>query len=232
MGEEIPTFDGGFDMAVQMGFVQMGVSGEMGGDSLISGKLNRAVQEAFALTSCSSSGVGVGATSVVLVAGDLMMGGLTSGPVEVSHVSSSSDHPSFADVVAKSLTIPVKRAEVSCHQPLLEQNRFSPISEKVSDSFDEETMLLNWVNPTELDRDEEEWQLMEYVPFFADFHSQCIFEKSLNATFLCLIPKKIKAVNIKDFRPIISLVGSLYKLLSKVLASRFRKVLDKLISNS
>ena len=58
------------------------------------------------------------------------------------------------------------------------------------------------------------------MAFFADFHSQCIFEKSLNATFLCLIPKKIKAVNIKDFRPI-SLVGSLYKLLSKVLASSF-----------
>ena len=67
--------------------------------------------------------------------------------------------------------------------------------------------------------------------FFADFHSHCIFEKSLNATFLCLIPKKIKAVNIKDFQPI-SLVGSLYKILSKVLASRLRRVLDKLISNS
>ena len=70
------------------------------------------------------------------------------------------------------------------------------------------------------------------MAFLADFHSQCIFEKSLNATFLCLIPKKIKAVNIKDFWPIISLVGSLYKLLSKVLASRLRNVLDKLIPNS
>ena len=69
----------------------------------------------------------------------------------------------------------------------------------------------------------------DVMAFFADFHSQCIFEKSLNATFLCLIPKKIKAVNIKDFRPI-SLVGSLYKLLSKVLASGLRSVL--LISNS
>ena len=71
----------------------------------------------------------------------------------------------------------------------------------------------------------------DVMTFFADFHSQRIFEKSLNATFLCLIPKKINAVNIKDFRPI-SLVGSLYKLLSKVLASRLRSVLDKLISNS
>ena len=71
----------------------------------------------------------------------------------------------------------------------------------------------------------------EVMAFFADFHSHCIFEKFLNATFLCLIPKKIKAINIKDFRPI-SLVGSLCKLLSKVLASRLCRVLDKLISNS
>ena len=54
------------------------------------------------------------------------------------------------------------------------------------------------------------WCVIEegVMAFFAYFHSQCIFEKSLNATFLCLIPKKINAVNIKYFRPI-SLVGSL-----------------------
>ena len=46
-----------------------------------------------------------------------------------------------------------------------------------------------------------------------------------------MIPKKTNAVNIKDFRPI-SLVGSLYKLLAKVLANRFQEVLDKLISDS
>ena len=46
-----------------------------------------------------------------------------------------------------------------------------------------------------------------------------------------MIPKKINAVNIKDYHPI-SLVDSLYKLLSKVLANRLRCVLDKLISNS
>ena len=69
------------------------------------------------------------------------------------------------------------------------------------------------------------------MAFFKDFHWQCVFEKSLNATFLCLIPKKTNAVNIKDFCPI-SLVGSLYKLLAKVLANRFQEVLDKLISDS
>ena len=71
----------------------------------------------------------------------------------------------------------------------------------------------------------------EILTFFADFHKECIFEKSLNATFLCLIPKKLSAVNIRDFCPI-SLVGSLYKLLSKVLVHRLRCILDKLISYS
>ena len=47
------------------------------------------------------------------------------------------------------------------------------------------------------------------MAFFKDFHSQFVFEKYLNATFLCLIPKKTTAVSIKDLRPI-SLVGSLY----------------------
>ena len=46
-----------------------------------------------------------------------------------------------------------------------------------------------------------------------------------------MIPKKNNALNIKDFWPI-SLVGSVYKLLSKVLANRLRTVLDKLISES
>ena len=69
------------------------------------------------------------------------------------------------------------------------------------------------------------------MAFFADFHRHGIFEKSLNATFLCLIPKKVNAISITDFCLII-LVGSLYKLLAKVLAHRLRGVLDKLVSDS
>ena len=58
-----------------------------------------------------------------------------------------------------------------------------------------------------------------------------MFEQSLNASFLTIILKKGNAVNIKDFRPI-SLVGSVYKLLSKVLVNRLRAVLDNLISEN
>jgi hypothetical protein len=48
------------------------------------------------------------------------------------------------------------------------------------------------------------------------------FEKSINATFISLIPKKAGAVDIKDFRPI-SLVGGVYKIISKVLANRLKQ---------
>ena len=67
------------------------------------------------------------------------------------------------------------------------------------------------------------------MDFVVYFHWHSVFEQSLNASFLTLIPKKSNAVNILDFHPI-NLVGSVYKLLSKVLANRLRAVLDNLIS--
>ena len=66
---------------------------------------------------------------------------------------------------------------------------------------------------------------------FQNFHTQAVFEKSLNASFLALIPKMVDAMEIKDFRPI-SLVGGFYKIISKVLASLLRSVAHGLISNS
>ena len=56
------------------------------------------------------------------------------------------------------------------------------------------------------------------MAFFELFHRNSEFERYLNASFLSLIPKKNNALNIKDFQPI-SLVGIVYKLLSKVLAT-------------
>jgi hypothetical protein len=65
---------------------------------------------------------------------------------------------------------------------------------------------------------------------FQDFHTHRKFVKSINATFLALIPKKPGAVDLKDFRPI-SLVISVYKIIAKVLAIRLRRVVEKIISN-
>lgn len=64
---------------------------------------------------------------------------------------------------------------------------------------------------------------------FQELHSVGKFDKSLNTTFISLIPKKIGAIEVKDFQPI-SLVNGVYKILSKVLANRLGKVLGKIIS--
>ncbi|KAJ9691054.1 hypothetical protein PVL29_013294 [Vitis rotundifolia] len=77
------------------------------------------------------------------------------------------------------------------------------------------------------------WDVLktEIMGFFKEFHERGRFVKSLNVTFLVLVPKKGGAEDLKDFRPI-SLVGSLYKLLAKVLANRIKKVMGKVISES
>ena len=64
-----------------------------------------------------------------------------------------------------------------------------------------------------------------------NFHTPAVFEKSLNALFLAFIPKKVDSVEVKDFRPI-SLAGGIYKIISKVLANRLRRVAHGLISDS
>ena len=69
----------------------------------------------------------------------------------------------------------------------------------------------------------------EILEMFKEFHEQSSFLKSLNNTFLVLIPKKDGAEDLGDFRPI-SLLEGLYKLLAKVLANRLKKVLGKVVS--
>ena len=54
------------------------------------------------------------------------------------------------------------------------------------------------------------------------FHSNQIFEKSFNATFIALIPKNHRASKLKDFRPI-SLVEGVYKIIARLLVERLKK---------
>jgi hypothetical protein len=77
------------------------------------------------------------------------------------------------------------------------------------------------------------WEVLkvDIMAVFQEFHERGKFEKSFNATFVSLIPKKAGAVEMKDFRPI-SLVGGVYKIISKVLANRLKTVLGKIVSNS
>jgi hypothetical protein len=72
---------------------------------------------------------------------------------------------------------------------------------------------------------------MDIMKVFGALHAGGRFEKSLNASFISLIPKVPGAVELKDFRPI-SLVRGIYKIIAKVLANRLKIVLDKIISKS
>jgi len=71
----------------------------------------------------------------------------------------------------------------------------------------------------------------DIMAVFSEFHNSCQFERSLNATFVSLIPKKANALEVNDFRPI-SLVGGVYKIIFKVFANRLKSVLGKIILNS
>ena len=64
-----------------------------------------------------------------------------------------------------------------------------------------------------------------------NFFVKGTFTRSINTTFLVLIPKKGGTKDLKDFRPI-SLLGSLYKILAKVLANRLKKVVVKVVSDA
>ena len=57
------------------------------------------------------------------------------------------------------------------------------------------------------------------MEMFKEFYENGTFNKRLNATFLVMILNKGSAEDLRDFKPI-SLVGSLYKLLAKVLVNR------------
>ena len=77
------------------------------------------------------------------------------------------------------------------------------------------------------------WEFVKakIMDFFKEFFKSSCFVRSINATFVVLIPKKRGAKDFKDVRPI-SLVGGLYKWLAKVLANILKRVLAKVISKS
>ncbi|GKA84001.1 RNA-directed DNA polymerase, eukaryota, reverse transcriptase zinc-binding domain protein, partial [Tanacetum coccineum] len=69
--------------------------------------------------------------------------------------------------------------------------------------------------------------VVEAVLYFFN-HGQ--FPKGSNSSFITLIPKTQEAKMMKDFRPI-TLIGSLYKIIAKILANRLVVVLEDLVSD-
>lgn len=76
------------------------------------------------------------------------------------------------------------------------------------------------------------WEVVksDFIAFLGEFHANGKLVKGSNCSFVALISKKDNAQKIGDFCPI-SLIGCMYKVLSKVLANRMRKVIHLLIAD-
>jgi hypothetical protein len=71
----------------------------------------------------------------------------------------------------------------------------------------------------------------EVMDLFFEFHEKATLSYSFSSYFVALVPKILSPHVIGDFRPI-SLLGSLYKLVAKVLAKRLAAVMDPIISKN
>ena len=75
------------------------------------------------------------------------------------------------------------------------------------------------------------WDVIGNDFYFAVKHFEAtgVIDKGCNASFSTLIPKLQDPISISDFRPI-SLIGCLYKTISKILAERRKKVIHLVVS--
>ncbi|KAK0599556.1 hypothetical protein LWI29_006326 [Acer saccharum] len=79
----------------------------------------------------------------------------------------------------------------------------------------------------------ENWSVIsgDFMNFLEEFHRDGRVVKEINRSFITLIPKCVKPKIMKDFRPI-SLVGSFYKILAKILANRLRRVIGTVVGDT
>ena len=71
----------------------------------------------------------------------------------------------------------------------------------------------------------------DVMRFISEFHRNGKLSKGINNTFIALIPKIDSPRRLNDFRPI-SLVGSLYNILAKVLANKLKMVIGTVVSDT
>ncbi|XP_010481038.1 PREDICTED: uncharacterized protein LOC104759856 [Camelina sativa] len=76
----------------------------------------------------------------------------------------------------------------------------------------------------------ESWEIVgdDFLVAIQSFYRTGFMPKGINSTILALIPKKKKAIVMKDYRPI-SCCNVLYKVVSKILANRLKIILPKFI---
>ncbi|XP_058741211.1 uncharacterized protein LOC131613570 [Vicia villosa] len=71
----------------------------------------------------------------------------------------------------------------------------------------------------------------DFLRVLREFHEHGRMVKGANSSFIVLITKKSNPSKISDYRPI-ALIGCIYKVISKVLANRLKKVIGVIISES
>ena len=69
------------------------------------------------------------------------------------------------------------------------------------------------------------------IKLVKNFFATCSFDPLLNQTNICLIPKKKKPRDMTEFRPI-SLSNVSYKIISKLVCKKLKRVLPRLISET
>lgn len=77
------------------------------------------------------------------------------------------------------------------------------------------------------------WKVLkaDILQFFNEFHENGKLVRGINSSFITLIPKVDRPARISNYRPI-SLIGSLYKILAKVLTNRLKQVVHRLIGEA
>lgn len=71
----------------------------------------------------------------------------------------------------------------------------------------------------------------DFVIAVKSFFDKGFLPKGINSTILALIPKKVEAISMKDYKPI-SCCNVIYKVISKILANRLKRLLPSFISSN
>ncbi|XP_071741242.1 uncharacterized protein [Rutidosis leptorrhynchoides] len=123
-------------------------------------------------------------------------------------------YPSISAIEAEALEVPILEDEI--HEAILECG-----SSKAPgpDGFNMRFFKKFW--------DIIKIQLIEAINWFWDTGE---ISKGCNASFVTLVPKKLVPGGLGDFRPI-SLIGSYYKIVAKILSNRLQKILPSLVSS-
>ncbi|KAJ9543283.1 hypothetical protein OSB04_022990 [Centaurea solstitialis] len=121
-------------------------------------------------------------------------------------------------------------------RPAFRSNRFMKLTQEQADFLESsisESDLKSAVWDCGSDKAPRFWKTIK-GDFFAavkHFEESAFFDKGCNSSFLTLLPKVDSPLCFNDYRPI-SLIGCLYKLIAKILATRLKQVISSVIGSN